>query len=156
MKTAQVHTQPRQTGFSLIEILLAMAIFAVGMLGIAMHMGQSMKNSANNSMHAGAMQAASTLTEQLNQLVRRDVKQFQTLLQDFQTPRLLNPSISTNPGEQFRLQVLQATDSSALGHDLLSNTDYFSWRPPFTISMEVSYSNAAITHRFPLNYVLTP
>lgn len=61
---AQFHPKP-QTGFGLVEVMVAMLVLAIGMLGIGAALSNTLKNNQSAVFHTQASTQASTVMEAL-------------------------------------------------------------------------------------------
>ena len=142
-------TDRNQTGFTLIEILVAMTLLAIGILGISLNTTQGLKAKIDSHLHASVMQVATRSIEPLNQALHTSTNQF-----DSELTRIRNGIDATSNNYPFKIAATRATD--ALGNDLF-NTEVAQWHAPFELLINIRFQpDNGIPLNFPLAYVLVP
>lgn len=142
-------------GFTLIEVLISLVIFAFGMIGVAMQMSKSLSNTINNEVHSSVMQLAMQSIEPLNNAVLENRDTFNTALTNLANTGN-TPAFSTNNSQlkAFNIRINSALDSN--GNSLITNPNN-NWAPPYTIVLEVEYTGVENnTLSFYTTHVLVP
>ncbi len=126
----------QQDGFSLIEVLVSLIIFALGIVGVAQSTSQSIHINIDNNTRAIASSAASKAIEPLYiaaDNVSRGVitdATFKTLLAG------INSTVSSNNGlDDYQVTVLEARDDNDI--DVLNTLPPYA--PPIRVALEVTY-----------------
>lgn len=151
-----------EKGFTLVEVLVAMLVFAIGLLGIASHLGQTIKANSRSDVHKTAMDVTFRIVEPLNQAIRQSNAAFQNTLLQLSSQQTLNHVISSGnaTAEQFTLAITRAHDRNLPGDnpaDLLTSNRPDLWIPPFTVSVQVQFAgDQGQPLNFITHYVLTP
>lgn len=145
----------KNTGFTLIEVLISLLIFAFGMLGVTLQMSKSMSNTISNEVHSSVMQLAMQSIEPLNTAVLKNQDTFNDALNN-----LVNfgntPAFATNNSQlkTFNIRVDRALDSN---NNSLMTTASSNWSPPYTIILKVDYvGKENTTLSFFTTHVLVP
>lgn len=139
-----------QRGFTLAEILVALVLFSISMLGISAHILTTIQTSQDTRVQAQASELLIALTEPLNRAVRVNVDQLQQALTELQ--RNANQIDAIRP--RFRYQLLTATDGQQ--QNLLS-TEAAQWVPPYTIDLRIEYQRQTNSwYRIQQSVVLAP
>lgn len=126
-------------GFTLVEVLLALLVFWLGMLGIALYTASGLRTTATNQVRATAVKAASIALEPLTYHTRADC--LAAMLTGY--PRTVTED---NGKDSYVLSVVNAVDGS--GAQIASGTPSAttistasgSWVSPVTITMRVPYA----------------
>jgi len=145
----------KNKGFTLIEVLISLVIFAFGMLGVAMQMSKSLSNTINNEVHSSVMQLAMQSIEPLNIAVLRDRDAFSAALTNLANTGN-TPAFATNNSQlkSFDISISSALDSD--GDSLFAEPNN-NWAPPYTIILEVEYTGVEEnTLSFFTTHVLVP
>ena len=145
----------KNKGFTLIEVLISLVIFAFGMLGVTLQMSKSLSSTVNNEVHSSVMQLAMQSIEPLNNAVLKNKDTFNSALNN-----LVNfgntPAFATNNSQlkSFDIRVNSALDSN--NNSLITeSTD--NWSPPYTITLKVDYAGKEnTTLSFFTTHVLVP
>ena len=132
-----LHIQ-KHSGFTLIEVLVALAIFAIGILGLGLQLGKNISSTINKEVHSSVMQLDMQAVEPLKQAINASTERFNTLLNELNTNGL-TPVFSTNYSEKnnFEISVFSATDAT---NNNLFTTDSSQWTPPFSVVLNVKYN----------------
>jgi prepilin-type N-terminal cleavage/methylation domain-containing protein len=141
----KIHALPgRQSGFSLLENLIAVVLLSIGAIGIGLSTATTIKINSDNLQRAMALNAASIALENLY---------IASLSDDGATLRIgldtftgadgalvsSNPNTAGSDRDQFVVRVTQAVD--AAGRDVLTNAaPYVS---PVTVGVQVDYEGNA-------------
>ncbi len=126
----------QQNGFSLIEVLVSLIIFALGIVGVAQSTSQSIHINIDNNTRAISASAASKAIEPLyiaaSNVARGTITDgaFKNLLVG------INSTVSGNNGlDDFQIIVLEARDNNDI--DILSNSPPYA--PPIRVALEITY-----------------
>ncbi|MDH5229547.1 MAG: prepilin-type N-terminal cleavage/methylation domain-containing protein [Gammaproteobacteria bacterium] len=144
----------RRNGFTLIEVLVSVLVFSLGVIGISLHLSHSVKSQIVSDVHRNAMQIASQVVEPLHIELRQGESALRHRLQRLQyrtNPAILTPNASSG---LFSFRIAKAFDAN--GNTLLS-TDLDTWKPPYTILLNVIYNNPRGENiQFSTTHVLVP
>lgn len=95
-------------GFTLIEVMVTLAVLALGILGIAMYTAVGLRTGADNNVRATALQIASQVVEPLHAAARNGASAFHTALAGTfpsgATPAY-SRAVTVNTGETFTVSV---------------------------------------------------
>ena len=124
-------------GFTLIEVLIALLIFTIGLLGMGLQLSKNMSATINKEVHSSVMQLAMQSIEPLNQAILNSPDAFKSALFNLSTAGT-TPAFGTNNSEKsnFNISIDRATDSS--GNSLLA-TDSSLWLPPYSLVLNIEY-----------------
>lgn len=138
------------SGFTLIEVLIALLVFWLGMLGIALYTASGLRTTATNQVRSTAVKAASIALEPLTYHTRADC--LSTMLTKF--PLTVTED---NRKDSYVLSLVNAIDGS--GATIASGTPSATtisvasgnWVSPVTITMRVPYAglNGAVVTATP-------
>ena len=142
-----------QSGFTLAEVLIALLLFSVSMLGISAHIASTQQATTSVRIQANASELLLQLSEPLNRAAQTDKAQLQQMLS-----RLNRQSSGSQPDNtqyrQFSYQLLNATDAQQ--QELISTTPD-NWQAPYTIRFSINYQQTAQqSYRIPQTIVLAP
>lgn len=141
----------RHSGFTLVEVLVSLSLFAFGMLTVALYLAKGIQTAAQNEVHATATRLAMQSVEPLYLALRQGRSQLRAaLLEVGPTPLTFNSGNSVS--NDFAIAA-QAHDSD--NRDLFA-ADPSTWKPPFTVVLNVGYEGANGTLSFPSLHVLVP
>ncbi len=129
-------------GFTLIEILVALLIFALGALGIAQVTGNALVTAADNNARAMALNIASQQLEPLYLAAGNGNAAFKTALGTFNGGLAVNGNANR---DSYTITILQAQDSSNPPINLLTNNATATWVSPLTIAASVTYTGRSGT-----------
>ena len=130
-------TRRTNAGFTLIEILIALLIFALGALGIAQVTGNALVTTADNNARAMALNIASQQLEPLYIAAGKGNAAFKAALNTFNGGLTVN---GNNNRDAYTITITQAEDSSAPPINLLTSTATATWVSPLTIAARVTYN----------------
>jgi len=131
-------------GFTLVEVLVALTLFAVGMLGTGLFLVRG--------LHAAALTTAQTATLHGTQDVRERLRA--ALRQGPETlRRALAAPVPTGIDTPVRVTLISARDD--LGRPLL-DTPVARWRPPYHVVLRVTYSDPRTQRTLDRHLVLAP
>ncbi|MEK6750070.1 MAG: prepilin-type N-terminal cleavage/methylation domain-containing protein [Pseudomonadota bacterium] len=138
-------------GFTLVEVLISLAIFSFGMLGVAYLTTRSINLGVDNTAYRTAIQAARQYVEPLHQALRVGRTQFQTQLNAIEigTPHAALFSDPDSVTSGFQITIVSALDD--LGLPL--GTDVTLWMPPLHLRVDVRVNDNLV---FPTAHILVP
>ncbi|MDP2762647.1 MAG: prepilin-type N-terminal cleavage/methylation domain-containing protein [Sideroxyarcus sp.] len=137
-------------GFSMIEVLVALLVFWLGLLGVALYTATGLKVSASNQVRATSIKAASIASEPMSYHTRADC--LATMLATY-------PKAVTADGgkDSYSISLVSAVDGS--GTTVATGTTAAttiavasgSWVTPVTITLRVPYTgvNGAVVTATP-------
>jgi len=142
----------KQKGSTLIEVLVASLIFALGTLGIANSLGRGVHASIDNNARAQASSVASQIAEPLYIAAAKvsngtlTETEFKALLAG-----MSDTTVHGNDGkDDFLVNVLEAKDSNDL--DVLANAPPYS--SPVRVVLEIGYQGLNDTKTTRSNYTI--
>lgn len=128
---------PKQQGFSLVEVMVSLLVFWLGLLGIALYTANGLKTASANQVRATSVYAASLAMEPVLYQTRSDC--LSVALGTF--PRTVT---SDNGKDSFTISLVRASDG--LGTPVAANnvitTAYGTWVSPITITLGVPYTGS--------------
>lgn len=133
---------PCVKGFTLIEILIALFIFAIGALGIAQVTGNAIVTTTDNNARAMALEIASQQLEPLYLAAGKGNAAFKTAIDPFKAGLTVN---GNNNRDSYTITITQGQDSSQPPIDILTNTATATWVSPLTIAARVTYNGRSGT-----------
>jgi len=147
----------RNRGFTLVEVLVSLVLFSIGLLGIALQFSGGIQARVNNEVHSSVMQIAMQAAEPLNNAILIDNATFLNTLMNINNAGAA-PTFDTNNSnlENFTIAVTQAVDGSLIPQNLFT-TPLGSWQPPYTAVLMITYlGNNGTTLNFPTTHVFAP
>ncbi|BBI98912.1 hypothetical protein FGKAn22_06050 [Ferrigenium kumadai] len=124
----------KQHGFTLIEVLVSLLVFSLGLLGIALYTASGLKASSSNQARATSVYAASLAMEPVLYQTRADC--LSAVLGTF--PRTVT---SDNGKDNYTINLVRASDGS--GTQVAANNAISvssgTWVSPLTITLGVPY-----------------
>jgi len=153
MKKFKKITKQVESGFTLIEVMISLLIFATGMLGVAFQMSQGIKNTINTEIHSSVMQVVLQTIEPLGKSILNSNSAFITELKNIQlTPPFAGASTQGN----FSITVDNAKDED--NNSLLGAEPAGKWQGPFTVVLKVTYTilDTSTSLDFYTTHVLVP
>ncbi len=142
-------------GFTLIEVMVALLIFGLGVLGVTKITGNGVARIVDNNARAVALNVASQQLEPLYIAASGGNTAFQAALAALAGGGI---NVSGNGGrDSYTVSVVEARDSSAAPVDLLTSTTPATWQPPLKVAVSVSYTgrNGTISVNAPFVFVTT-
>lgn len=137
--SAANHNTPVMRGFSMIEVLVALLVFWLGMLGVALYTATGLKVSASNQVRATSIKAASIASEPMSYHTRADC--LAIILSTY-------PKTVTADGgkDSYSISLVSAVDGS--GTTVATGTPAAttiavasgSWVTPVTVTLRVPYA----------------
>lgn len=138
MSAANHYVSPMR-GFSMIEVLVSLLVFWLGLLGIALFTGNGLKVSASSQVRATAIKAASIASEPMSYHTRADC--LAGFLQTY--PK----TVTVDDGkDSYRMSLVSAVDGGgatvATGTTAATTIAVASgiWVSPITVTLRVPYS----------------
>lgn len=124
-------------GFTLVEVLVALVIFSIGLLGLGLQLSKNLNVTINKEVHSSVMQLVLQAVEPLNRAILQTPQTFQQTLNELSVSGA-TPVFETNNSQQndFTITVALAEDSN--GNSLFSS-NAASLQPPFTVVLNVEY-----------------
>lgn len=142
----------KENGFTLLEVLIALWLLAVGLLGVASYSPWALKTSIDADVNASAFLVLNQIVEPLETLLTSDPAQFKTQLQQLSAGQRALSSYGGANSARFSLK-LAGKDRNGL--DLLT-TDPTAWRPPLFLKVTLSHTGSGGTTEFPYTHVFVP
>lgn len=132
------HDSGNSYGFTLIEVLLALLVFAIGILGTSSMTANALTEIADNNGRAIALNAASQQLESLYLAAGKGNTAFKTELDTL----IGGMTVTTNNGrDSFTITIDAGQDSNdAAPADLLTSATPASWVSPLTIAASVTFA----------------
>lgn len=137
-------------GISLIEVLVALLVFWLGLLGIALYTASGLKVTASNQVRATAIKAASIVSEPMSYHTRADC--LSTMLATY--PK----TVTTDNGkDSYLISLVNAVDGggTTIATGTATSTTIAvasgSWVSPVTVTLRVPYAglNGAVVTATP-------
>lgn len=154
MNRSKKYYRPKNAGFTLIEIMISLLVFATGMLGVAFQMSQGIKNTLDTEIHSSVMQISLQAIEPLKKSTIQTFNDFKAELIELDANINSAPFYSNSSQENFSISVDRAVDR--VDTDLLTS-DTTTWLPPFTVVLKISYEEInRNNHDFFATHVLVP
>ena len=131
----------KSKGLTLVEVLVALALFAIGMLGMALFTGNAIKVTSDDNVRAIALYTTANELEKVFVAGGHTAEAFSAALEDFDTDDDVNTYSTTvygNSGrDSFTVEILAARASN--GVNVLLNNNPSTWTPPINMAVEVRY-----------------
>jgi len=140
-------------GFTLVEVLVSLVLFSIGMLGVALQYAKGISNTINTEVHSSVMQIATKTIEPLNIAASQNNAALQLALNNLNTTTIVSNFATNNSDQKNFTLSLVATDDT--GADL-TTINVGAWRAPITVVLTMDYigkDSQAIT--FNTTHVLT-
>lgn len=127
----------KQQGFTLIEVLVSLLVFSLGLLGIALYTASGLKASSSNQVRATSVYAASLAMEPVLYQTRADC--LSAALGTF--PRTVT---SDNGKDSYTINLVRASDGG--GTQVAANNGISvgsgAWVSPVTITLGIPYAGS--------------
>ena len=128
---------PKQQGFSLIEVLVSLLVFWLGLLGIALYTANGLKTASANQVRATSVYAASLAMEPVLYQTRADC--LSAALGTF--PRKISVD---NGKDAYTISLVSASDG--IGNQVAANNAltaaYGTWVSPITVTLGIPYTGS--------------
>jgi len=132
-----------QKGFTLIEILSALALFSVAMLGIAFNAGNALKTSANDNVRAIALYTTTNVVEQFffksgqgAAAIRAAIIAFDS---DVDTAGVSQEVLGNNGKDTYIITLTAGVDNN--GINIITDNNPALWESPVTIAVNAVYQD---------------
>ena len=149
MKSPLLRFSKIQQGFTLIEVMISLLIFATGMLGVAYQMSQGLKNTINTEVHSSVMQIALQSIEPLNRSINVSNTTFKNALTNLTNNGSTPPFAGNTNQSRFTISLDRAVD---INNKSLLAEPVANWQAPYTIVLKISYDT---TENTTLSYYTT-
>ncbi|MBI1195176.1 MAG: prepilin-type N-terminal cleavage/methylation domain-containing protein [Gammaproteobacteria bacterium] len=143
-----------EAGFTMIEVLIALVVFALGVLGLSQITGNAIVIASDNNARAVALDVASQQLEPLYVAAGNGNAAFKVGLNAFAGGLAVN---GNGGRDSYTITITQAQDSSVPPVDLLTDNNTAAWVSPFNVAASVSYAgrNGTKTALASFNFVST-
>ena len=147
-----INIKRKDKGFTLVEVLVSIVLFSIGLLGIAFQFSQEITARVNNEVHSSVMQISLQAVEPLNYALLTSELDFQNTLLALNAST--TPTFVTNNSdlENFSLSIDRAVDRT--NQDLLTVAPGL-WQSPYSVVLIATYNgrngnvlNFSTTHVF--------
>lgn len=127
----------KQHGFTLVEVMIALLVFWLGLLGIALYTANGLKTSSSNQVRATSVYAASLAMEPVLYQTRADC--LSAALGSF--PRKVS---SDNGKDSYTIDLVRASDGSGIqvANNNAVTAPPLTWVSPITITLGVPYTGS--------------
>lgn len=124
-------------GFTLIEVLISLLIFSIGLLGLAMQLSRSLDATISKEVHSAVSQLVLQSVEPLNRAVDQSNQIFLNRLTDIGSNN--TPAFSSNNSnkDNFKITVAEAIDQN---NSSLFSTQPTNWLAPYRVVINVEYT----------------
>lgn len=137
-------SETKEGGFTLIEVLAALALFSLAMLGIALFTGNAIKTSINDSVRGIALYTANNEIEKLVVAAGLGAPNLRAALLAFDTDvgaaTFSREVLANNGKDRFIVAITAASDFN--GVNVLTDASPALWVSPITLAVRVSYKEA--------------
>lgn len=131
----------RQKGFTLIEILSALALFSIAMLGIAFNAGSALKTSANDNVRGIALYTTTIVVEQFFYKSGQGADQIRAAIIAFDSdtyiPGVSQEVLGNNGKDVYIITLTGGVDNN--GVNIITDNNPATWVSPVTIAVNVVY-----------------
>lgn len=133
----------KQKGFTLIEILSALALFSFAMLGIAFNTGNALKTSANDNVRGIALYTATNVIEQFFHKSGQGAAEIRAAIIAFDSDADIagvSQEVAGNNGKDIYVITLTAgIDNNDV--NIITDNNPAIWQSPVTIAVNVVYQD---------------
>ncbi len=128
----------RHSGFTLIEVLISLVLFAIGALGVLLYSGNAVKSSLDNNARAIGISTASQVLEPLYVAAENGSATLQAALNALKDNNgVFKATVTGNGGrDSFTVTILEARDDNNL--NVLTNPP--PWQSPITLGVRIDYA----------------
>jgi len=147
-------------GFTLIEVLVSLVLFSIGLLGVALQFGNEIRNRVDVEIHSSIMQIAMQAVEPLhNALSTNNAALFQIELNNLNINS--TPAFVTNNSNlaNYAITIATAIDSNPIatgGPNNLLVTDVTLWQAPYNVVLHITYTGRdGVILTFPTTHAFT-
>ena len=146
-----MNSRNTQSGFSMLETLVALSLFSVGFIGVAQFTGEAIKTTADNNTRATSLNTMTQLMAPLYLAASGTKTEFRTAMQLFDGGAVVS---GNDNRETYTVTILEAQDNA--GVDVLTNTSPDTWLSPVTLGVSVSYTGASgsIVSKAPYTFLI--
>jgi len=150
-----MHTQTsvRQTGFSLLETLIALIVFTVGFMGVSQYTGNALKKSADDNSRAVSLSAISQLLSPMYVAASTSPASFKSALDRFSAGNGLQVSIGN---DRYTVHISEAKDDD--DNNIINAGNPESWVSPVRVGVTVTYQglNGNLVSKAPYTFIISP
>ncbi len=142
MNNSVTKQRPVTNGFTLIEVLISLVVFALGILGMSQITGNAIVVASDNNARAMALSVASQQLEPLYIAASNGNAAFKTALNTFNG----GLTVGGNGGlDTYTITITQAQDSNAAPVNLLTSVATATWVSPLNVATRISYTGRSGT-----------
>ena len=147
------HFVSRQSGFSLLETLIALIVFTVGFMGVSQYTGKALKQSADDNSRAVSLSAMSQLLSPMYVAAATSPSAFKTALDRFSGAGGVAVSIGN---DNYTIRVSEAKDDD--GNSVINANNPESWVSPLRVGVTVTYRGISgdMVSRAPYTFIIKP
>jgi len=131
----------KQEGVTLIEILSALALFSIAMLGIAFNTGSALKSSANDNVRGIALYTTTNVIEQFFFKSGQGAAQIRSAIiafdSDADTPGVSQLVSGNNGKDNYVITLTAGVDNN--GVNIIADNNPATWVSPVTIAVNIVY-----------------
>jgi len=138
--------------YTILEVVISIFIFSVGLVLIGMSMGENLKLASNNYTHTAVRLLSSQLKEPLISAFSQGPQQLQNVLIGFNGANL-QLAQKNQLAKRYSVSIAKSVD--ATGADLRT-ANVNSWVGPLSIVFEIASIESATPKKFYVTQVLTP
>lgn len=140
-----VNSRKYKKGFTLIETLISISVFAVGSLGIAVLNGNALKVSSSNYSRATALNSSRQVMNNFFVAAIASETAFQTALNAFDDNGSDSYAFTQTVANQNIMITIVAVEDNTGVNLLTTGTAPGTWISPFTMSVNITYAGVGDT-----------